>query len=486
MPSLSSYDKGKKAMEGRRVLADIDAANDGFQRLNQPLIDYNERMRRNKTAQWWPDRYITLGNHEDRITRAIEDDAQLDGLLSLDDLNYADLGWSVHEYLDPLFLDGIGYAHYWQNPMTGRPLGGMASTRLKNIGHSFTMGHQQTLDYAVRFVRDGDGKAYSQHGLVAGACLTPDHKVLTADLRYVPLGSVQAGDKLVSFDENVADSSGRSRRYKTGTVLATRTEPAEVFAVRLNNGKLFKVTADHLWLVKQGSLYVWRSTSSLRRGTRVVKPLDEWETDTSHEAGYLAGVYDGEGCYYRRRTGNHTIGQLSLAQKPGVVLDRVQESLRSLTGDNTTTNTNQKGVVSLRIQGGLRNIARVLGQVRPERLLRKFEPEHLGSMVTRDDENPVVESVTAIGTETIVQLDIDAKTMIIEGYAHHNCYLHEEGYKGSQGNAHWRGIVVCHGVRGGSYNPMFVDLGYLCRRYEGMEIDEYLHSIGYVPEWRHD
>lgn len=46
------------------------------------------------------------------------------------------------------------------------------------------------------------------------------------------------------------------------------------------------------------------------------------------------------------------------------------------------------------------------------------------------------------------------------------CYTHDEGYKGHQGNHHWRGIVVQHNVKGGSFNPMFVDLDYLKSRSE--------------------
>ena len=162
MPSLSSYDKGRKAMEGRRYLADLKAGNEAFAILNKPLEDYNKKRAGYKEKQWWPERHFLLGNHEDRITRAAEADAQLDGLLSLDSLDTR--GWTVHPFLKPLFLDGIGYAHYWQNTMTSKPLGGMALTRLKHLGHSFTMGHQQTLDYAIRFV---NGR--SQHALIAGA-----------------------------------------------------------------------------------------------------------------------------------------------------------------------------------------------------------------------------------------------------------------------------------------------------------------------------
>jgi hypothetical protein len=169
MPSLSSYDKGKKKMEGRRYVEDVAAGNEAFAVLNAPLAGYNAVRRQYKEAQWWPERYLLRGNHEDRITRATENDAQLEGLLSLDQLESP--GWTVVPFLEPLWLDGIGYCHYWANPMTGYPIGGMAATRLKTVGHSFTMGHQQVLDYALRFVH-----GQSQHALIAGACYLHDEE----------------------------------------------------------------------------------------------------------------------------------------------------------------------------------------------------------------------------------------------------------------------------------------------------------------------
>ena len=169
MPALSMYDKGKKSMEGRRVKADIEAANEAWRILNQPLYDFNEHRRKTKHAQWSPERFITIGNHEDRITRATENDAQIDGLFSIDDLDYARSGWEVIPFKVVKWLDGVAYSHFFYNPMTGQPYGGNIETRLKNVGHSFSMGHQQTLLYGMRYVADK-----SQHGLVAGACYLHD------------------------------------------------------------------------------------------------------------------------------------------------------------------------------------------------------------------------------------------------------------------------------------------------------------------------
>ncbi len=163
MPSLSSYDKGKRSMEGRRVAKDIAAGNAAFALLNEPLEKLNERRRRCRHGEWWPERHFLFGNHEERIVRAIDDDAQMDGLLSLDMLDTR--GWERHDFLEVVEIDGVLYSHYFYQPMTGRPYGGtVIETRIKNIGASFTQGHQQTLMYGLRFVR-----GRSQHGLVAGS-----------------------------------------------------------------------------------------------------------------------------------------------------------------------------------------------------------------------------------------------------------------------------------------------------------------------------
>lgn len=48
------------------------------------------------------------------------------------------------------------------------------------------------------------------------------------------------------------------------------------------------------------------------------------------------------------------------------------------------------------------------------------------------------------------------------------CYLHDEDYKGVTGNHHWRGIIVKHNVREGSYDPLFISLDWLKKEYGGV------------------
>lgn len=169
LPSLSSYDRGKKSIEGRRLDEDIQAGNDALEILCKPLNDYNAKRAKNHKPAWSPQMHMLRGNHEDRLRKACEDNPQLDGVLSDDLFNDKKLGWEVHKFLEPVFLDGVGYSHYWYNPLTGKPYTGTSESMLKTIGHSFTMGHRQTLQYGLRFVA---GK--SQHSLIAGSCYLHD------------------------------------------------------------------------------------------------------------------------------------------------------------------------------------------------------------------------------------------------------------------------------------------------------------------------
>lgn len=167
MPSLSSYDKkGGKRMEGRRYDADVEAGNTAWARLCRPIERAEARLAR-KGTPWVPRKIKLLGNHEHRIVRAAEQDAVLDGTLTLNDLEAR--GWDVYPFLEVVNLDGVLYSHFFANPSTGKPYGGMIETRIKNVGSSFTMGHQQDFKYGE--VPFSWGRRI---GMVAGSCYLHD------------------------------------------------------------------------------------------------------------------------------------------------------------------------------------------------------------------------------------------------------------------------------------------------------------------------
>ena len=168
MESLSSYDKGKKSAEGKRVSRDIEVAIEGMKALLKPLYDLQQKeLEMYGEIRYKPRMVLTLGNHEDRITRYVNDTPELEGFLSIDSLKYAEFGWEVIPFLTPIEIGGVFYCHYFQNVMTGKPLSGTAANMLKVLGKSFTMGHRQQLDITTRYLQ-ADGT--QQYGLIAGAC----------------------------------------------------------------------------------------------------------------------------------------------------------------------------------------------------------------------------------------------------------------------------------------------------------------------------
>lgn len=173
MASLSSYDVGKKSYEGKRYKADIEIAQEGMRRLLGPMREYNEWARKNHKPRYKPEMHLFLGNHEDRITRAIEDDPKLEGWISLSDLNYEAWGWIVHPFLEPACIDGVMYCHYFPSGQLGRPCTS-ARAILSKYHMSCFSGHQQGRDIA--YGKRADGKTIT--AIIAGSFYQHDEQYL--------------------------------------------------------------------------------------------------------------------------------------------------------------------------------------------------------------------------------------------------------------------------------------------------------------------
>jgi hypothetical protein len=174
MESLSSYDKGKKSFEGRRYSKDIASGIEGMETFLKPIRAEQARLRRNKDKQWNPRLVFTLGNHENRITRAIEDDPMLDGLIGFKDFNLEEMGWEVYDFLDVAVIDGIAYSHYFTSGVMGRPVSSARNMLSKKM-MSTVMGHVQDRDIA--YGRKADGTNIL--GLFAGIFYQHDEDYLT-------------------------------------------------------------------------------------------------------------------------------------------------------------------------------------------------------------------------------------------------------------------------------------------------------------------
>lgn len=179
MHSLSSYDAGRRAGEGARYREDILVAKEAMSRLMGPMNEYNSIRKKNRKKLYNPRRILTLGNHENRINRHVDNYPYLVDHLSTDDLDFKSHGWEVYNFLDVVEVDGILYSHYFPRNANGKIVQtyrGAPSARAQVIREmqSCTSGHMQGLDYHVQ--QTGNRR---YHGLMAGSFYLHDEEYLS-------------------------------------------------------------------------------------------------------------------------------------------------------------------------------------------------------------------------------------------------------------------------------------------------------------------
>ena len=145
MDSLSSYDRGKKSFEGRRYERDMEHS-------HQALALFNKGLGKHK-----PRKIMIHGNHEDRIDRFVEENPELEGKMSISDLQFKEYGWQEIPFKQIKVISGVHYVHYLPNGIMGRAISGenIARSILNKHKVSATVGHCHLLDYAMATLPNG-------------------------------------------------------------------------------------------------------------------------------------------------------------------------------------------------------------------------------------------------------------------------------------------------------------------------------------------
>lgn len=177
LPSLSVYEeKGSKQFEGRRYKDDVAAGKKGMELLLGPLRAYNAKARKEHHPTYNPRQVFLTGNHENRITRAVNrDPAHLEGIISLEDLGREGYGWEVVSFLTPINIDGIVYCHYFCSGVMGRAIQ-RAQLLLTKKHMSCVAGHLQGRDIA--YGQRADGKTIT--ALIAGSFYQHEEEYLNS------------------------------------------------------------------------------------------------------------------------------------------------------------------------------------------------------------------------------------------------------------------------------------------------------------------
>lgn len=255
-------------------------------------------------------------------------------------------------------------------------------------------------------------------------CLSPDTKILTADLRHVDAETVKVGDQLVGFDEYAQD--GPHRKFRVANVEAVSEVWKESVIVKTSDGKETICSTDHKWLVRkpyQQPRYVWVDASELTQTDEFLS-MGTWEEGNTWGAGYVSGLFDGEGCL-SSRCGGQKQTSFVFSQVPGPVMDRFQDEMDKceLTYSyykRAPNSTSPTDTVSIQ---GVTRIMKTLGVLRPARFMPRATQVYDGAAIIggKQFDTPHIVSVTPIGMQKLVSITTSTKTLIANGYLSHNC-----------------------------------------------------------------
>jgi phage terminase large subunit-like protein len=272
------------------------------------------------------------------------------------------------------------------------------------------------------------GSSYGLNGLVAsdlGAevyCLDPAVRVLCDDLTWRPCGDLREGDGIIGFDEE--PDYANCRRYRSAQVTSADRIGQPCFEIRFSDGRKVIASTGHRWLGRRyqsSNRQDWIKTEDLVPGMRIRDLGQPWVTDESREAGYLAGLYDGEGCIVGAgaRGGTYRRGAVvGFAQKPGLVQDRFESAMKDR-GYDLKIRCQNSGVMESKITGTYECL-KLLGTLRPSRLLEKVPHWIDGIAANRGSSWIEVTSVRPRGVNEVVAIGTSAQTLFAEGFFSHN------------------------------------------------------------------
>lgn len=201
-PSLSHYERGTAAFEGRAYAKDLAAFHRGMEMLLNPIA---------KVGGYGLHLEYLLGNHEDHIRRYVNENPIHRGKMSVEqDLHLADYGWRVHDFLQPVAIGGVAFCHYFPSGVMGKPITS-AQALLRKLHMSAFAGHQQGREIA--YSRRADGSHMT--AIISGSFYQHDYDYLSpftnAHWRGMYfLHEVKDGQ----FDEMALSINYLLRRYK--------------------------------------------------------------------------------------------------------------------------------------------------------------------------------------------------------------------------------------------------------------------------------
>jgi nicotinamide phosphoribosyltransferase len=297
-------------------------------------------------------------------------------------------------------------------------------------------------------------KGFASTNVVFGIgsyCVNPETPILCDDFQWREAGSLKVGQGIVCFNENPTYGNRRtsSRKYTRGEI--TRNFKAEKESMEIKCGKeSIKCSIDHPFLVwgstqnrddfysnkpskeevkktnmPRGKGLIWKKACDLKKEDQIAYFGKPWKMEESREAGWLAGIYDGEGTLCTGVAGRSVaVWKVSVSQNKGVVLDKIRKFLKKRKF-NFYENSTSSGCIRNTLTGGFYEHARFLGVVKPERLLLKGYSDIADLPVFKRGYTYKLMKVTSIkklGIQKIASITTSKGTFITNGFLSHNTY----------------------------------------------------------------
>lgn len=269
-------------------------------------------------------------------------------------------------------------------------------------------------------------------GRQLGACLDASTRILTADLRWVPLGDLVVGDVLVGADEFPRAGQGAGRKMTPAIIEAVRHVEERAYELVFDTGVSVIATENHRFLTRNrgGTTTMWRPVRKMVVGELIRHVTTPWGA-ADYEDGWMAGMLDGEGSGGAKTSGG---AEFCVCQRYGPVYDRALDYFEARgyhvqeDDDRTPERATKFGTqpcprLSL---SRMDELFRLLGQTRPTRFIGRHWWEGKELPGKRNGDNGAYAKLVEmrpLGVRPAVDLQTSTKTYIAEGLVSHNSTL---------------------------------------------------------------
>jgi hypothetical protein len=246
-------------------------------------------------------------------------------------------------------------------------------------------------------------------------CNPPEAPIWMADHTFKSIGDVKVGDEIVGW----ADAIGhRNKLGKThpklcrAKVVATGRRFSPIVKVTMKSGATIRCTPDHLWwLFRKGKIHTYERAEVGKFMTRVIEIPTSLPVGLEREAGWIAGITDGEvafPCLPQCRKANPEVWN-----EIGRVLDTL--------GFPYTIGHSNGGGDHYFLTGGRDTYLRFANWINPVK--RGYLDKHI--LTARFGKADCIVSIEPDGEGEVVSLTTSTGNYVVWGYASKNCTTRE-------------------------------------------------------------